>query len=238
MKKMQKSKLTRVWILALSLALFASSAFAAGENRVFTARIDPEESVEVYITIKDCAVYIEPTDEKMIDLKYDTGALRLEQSIAQGTQKITISSISGKRVGYEAAATLYLPQNSGFSYVFVDVQNGETMLMKGIGASFDISGNGADISIQYTPDAAHPYNMRLAQSRCTFAIDENATDYKITAQVNGGNITVPMDGMPAYKATSGKVGEYNFSKGTGAASITADVGDASVLSFAFVRRGN
>lgn len=238
MNKQQTNKPARVWLLALCLALFAANAFAAGENRIVTARINPEESVEVYITIQDCTVYIEPTDEKMIDLKYDTGALCFEQSIARGTQMITVSSISGMRMGYDAAATLYLPGDSNFSYVFVDVQNGEAMVMKGIGASFDISGNNADISVQYTPNDAHQYNMRFTKSRCTFVIDESATDYSITAQVNGGDITVPVNGMPEYKATSGKVGEYNFSKGTGAAGITADVGDGSTLAFGFVRKAD
>lgn len=221
----------------LALITLMSAGAHASQDRVVTARIDPEDSLEAYITIQNCTVYIEPTDNDMADLKYDTGALRLEQAVQQGTHRITIRSVSGKRMGYEAAATLYLPRDA-YQYVFVDVQNGETMVMKSIGASFDIKGDQADISLQYDEELANAYYLRLVQSRCTFAMDEKATNYAIAAQVNGGNIAVPMGGMPAYKAASGKIGEYNYSAGNGASLITADVGEGSTLGFVFVRKAD
>lgn len=236
---MQSNMSKKVWrpglccLLVLAMAIMGSVA-NAGESRIATAWIDPEGSVEVYVTIKDCTVYIEPTDDST-DLMYDTGALRFEESIERGTLMITISSIDGKRMGAEVAATLYLPRGA-YEYVFLDVQNGETMVSNDVGSSFDITGDGADIGVQYPTGTTHQYHMRLTSSMCTFAINENATDYAIKAQVNGGSITVPMNDMPAYQATSGTVGEYNYSKGNGTASITADVGESSTLRFVSVRK--
>lgn len=206
---------------------------SVNSSKLITITADPKDSVQAYVTIKNCTLNIVPTDGRMVECTYDTSVLRFEQSIARGVHMLTVESISGKRIGDNATAMLRIPR-ALYNAVFADVRNGEASIAGGIESHMDISGTDARVSVYYPADNTYSYLMRFTNSTCVFGISESASDYAISIQrVKDSSITVP-NGMPSNIGNGSDVG-YEYVRGNGSTQITVDALDNSVLEFAFVR---
>lgn len=219
-------------MLTLALSMMASGAYAAND-RTAKARIPTEDALHFDIRLTNCTVSIEPTDEKYAECWFDTGALKIQQEIKGQTVAISLTSISGKQMGYDAMATLYLPRE-GFNSLSLLTRNADVMLMEGIRYMQSISLDKSQASIQYTDVADNAYILDMNDSTCTFAFPETATGYKIKATVEKGQITVPAGGMPEYKGG----GTYEYISGTASTVITAMLKGGSNLNFAFIRKAD
>jgi hypothetical protein len=202
-------------------------------TKITTTTADPKDSVQAYATIKNCTVNIVPTDGRMVELTYDAGVLRFEQSMTRGVHMLTVESISGKRTGDNAAATLYIPR-ALFHAVFVDVQNGEASIAGGLDSYISINGVDARFSVDFPSGNTYNYQIvGLTNSLCVLGISENATNYAINVErISGRSSLVPAIGMPAYSPNGST---YGYTNGNGSTKISVDALNSSNLEFVFVR---
>lgn len=230
--RIQNKATTRiVALLALLVILLTGITGSAYATEDVIARLDPETSKYLRIEAKNCTVYIEPTDDDRPECHFNTSAIKFAQSNDGDIQYIEVSGISGKKMDTEAVATVYIPR-TGFEYLYVDVENCEVMLMRGIQYNHDIALRGSRLGMQYTSGTNSAYYLRLMDnSWCDFAIPENATGYGINATVEKGQLNVPVGGMPEYKGG----GSYTYTAGTASSKIIVDVKQRSNMNFQFAR---
>lgn len=224
-------------LLLVLLLLCAAAAGAQGANAV-SVSVDPQDSVEAYIFINNCAVTVEPTDERMVICKYDAGALRFQQEIQRGTHILTIESISGTYEGYEPSATIYIPRDF-YHHLYVDCTNGYALVMQGIQCGHTVHGIGGQVDIQYTegPDIWYEIGL-LDRSQCTLVIREEATDYALHVELfDQSQLSVPVGGMPDFTPSGGDMDVYDYQAGDGSRRISAIAREHSSLRVGF-SRGN
>lgn len=235
MNKAKTRMLALCGILLLTLALMSGSAYATND-RVVTARSDYEGSATLVLVVENCIVNVEPSDDAALDVKFDSGALRMEQENDNGIMRLRVYSLSGMRMGYDAAATVYVPK-AAFERFALECHNGDAMLMSGIQSNIEVSGyDDARVSLQYPAGNTASYSVRLLKSTCDFVMDGNAVDYAIDVKVTGprGQLRVPAGAMPDYTGGSA----YKYTNGTGAAVITGEILSDSSLNFGLALKNN
>lgn len=222
-----------LWCLICVVTLLAGTVAYAGENRIVKARLSADDGKYINVQVNNCTVTIEPTDETYLECWYDTGALRFTQEVRGETQQIVLSSISGKMMGYDAAATIYLPRKA-YNALMLEGRNAEIMVMKGFEGNQDYTLDNSRISVQFTQGLGNAYIIRLTSSTCDFAIPDTASNYAIDATVNSGRISVPAGSMPEYKSGS----SYKYTNGDGGTVITVDLTKSSDMNFYYTRTAN
>lgn len=233
----------RMWViiscLLTTLALLSSASYA-DEGGEITATLDVGDNVMLYVYIRNCTVYIEPSDGDVIECKYDAGVVGMDYEAARGTQILTLESVTGQRIGYETAATLYVPRDAYMS-LEVDSTNSDCMVMKGIKCNHVIyAGDASHISVQYPKEHGEVYYYIgiMGGSTVDLALSEGATDFTFSAELHDSSLNIPVGVMPAYGRPYDGSGEYNFFSGNGQAKIDVIAREGSTLSVLLVRQAD
>lgn len=234
-KTMNGNNQARAYITALcgillALVLCATTAYA--ENpRAATVRLGHDGHSALLIRVENCTVFVEPSDGEKVDCTFDSGALRIAHGKDGEAYQLGIQSLSGRRMGFEAAATISVPSGA-FEHVTIETNNAEVMLSHGLDCAHTIDAVDSRIGIQHTNGGTRPYAIQLRRSMCDFVIDEHATDYAVEVRMAGGLLSVPAGGMPAPVKGSA----YNYTTGKGISKITVDNLTGSYMNFVFARR--
>ena len=237
LKTVNRARVRLALCLILLMTTLTGTVAFAGENRTAKVRMAPEDCKYFEVQVNNCTLMIEPADDTQPEVHFDTGALRIQQSVNGETLCLTIESHTGKVMGFDAAATLYVPR-SLFNALMMKTLNGELMLMGGIASMQDITADNSRVSVQYT-GSAKGYSMSLSASTCDFSVPDTATDYRIIMNTHkgaGGNYSLPGDETWLIR-TDGRH-QYPMRGGEGEGNVSVDLMNNSNFNVRFSRTAN
>lgn len=201
-----------------------------GTPQWVTETVDPQGSLDAFITAVGCTIHVVSTSERMITCQYDANDLRFTHNITRGTQIINIER-RNEKASYNSVVTLYVPENV-YHQIYLDVQNGVGSIAGDFQCYRVVYGNQAQLSLEMAADSQQGYLLSLIDSQCVFGIGEMAQNYTIMVEgIAESSLVLPRD-WPAYQLGAGK---YIYTSGLGTAQIKVQSLQKSYLEFAFVR---
>lgn len=223
-------KITLMTCLLVMMTAACITTAYADDSPLATESIDPAGNMLVYVSASNCVVYIEPTDEKMLGVAYDESALSMQHDPSRGQDLLIFDSASGQRMGHDAAATVYVPQNT-YRHLEVNTEQADAVVSGGIDCGQTLyATDHSSVEVQYAPNKDNQYTLGvLDNSTMDFIVDESATNYSIRVNINdNSSLNVPQDWIPNHNPRI-IMGLFEYSNGNGNMNIEASLRNNSTL---------
>lgn len=208
----------------------AQKGMAGGTSQWVTETVDPQESLEAFITAVGCTIHVVPTSDRMVTCYYDANALHFSHDIARGAQIFHIER-KEKASSKDSIVTMEIPEGV-YHQIYLDVQEGTGSMAGDFQCYRVVYGKHAQLSLGMPATSQRGYLLSLIDSQCVFGIGETTQNYAIKIEgITQSSLVLPRD-WPSYQVGAEI---YSYANGSGTVQVNVQGLQNSNLEFAFVR---